>query len=104
MSGSDLLGSLIGVLLALGLVLGLAVGFVWVLRRIQEGQTGLVRRGRGEAGAARLVFVRALPLGPRERVVLIEAEGERFLVGVGGSAVTLLARWPLDAIRPEARP
>lgn len=97
MSGGDLVGSFLGVLLALGLVLGLAVGFIWVLRRLQDRQAGPRRRGSGEGASARLLFLRALPLGPRERVVLIEAEGDRFLVGVGCSAVTLLARWPAEA-------
>jgi flagellar biogenesis protein FliO len=52
------------------------------------------RRRRGFAGggpAARIELLASRPLGPRHRVVLIEVEGRRLLLGVGADAVSTLA-------------
>ena len=47
-------------------------------------------------GDRSLRFLRALPLGQRERVVLIEVGDETMLLGVGTGAITLLSRWDRD--------
>ena len=82
------LSGLFGTLIALAVVLGLA----WlILRAVKRWQD----RG-GFAGAEQngeLRFVRALAVGQRERVMLIEAEGERMLIGVAQNGVTLLRNW-----------
>jgi flagellar protein FliO/FliZ len=71
--------------LALVLVLGLIGAAVWVLRR-----TGIAPR----AGSSQLRLVTQLALGPRERVVVVEA-GERWLVlGVGAGGITRLGTMP----------
>jgi flagellar protein FliO/FliZ len=41
-----------------------------------------------------LHFVRALPVGTRERVVLLDHAGERWMLGVTAGGISLLARWP----------
>lgn len=93
MSPADLFRSLLGVMLALAFVLALAFGFIWFLKWLQDRQAGRVPGAVGEA-ADELRFLRALPLGPRERAVLVEVRGERLLLGVAAGGVTLLARWP----------
>lgn len=96
MNGPDMLRALLGVMLALALVLALAFAFIWILRRLQDRQAG--RDGSGPGGQqATLHFVRALPLGPRERAVLIDVQGERLLLGVAQERVSLLARYPLPS-------
>ncbi len=90
MTGLELLRAALGVALALLLVLGLAAGFIWLLRRLQDRQAG----SRSVDPQSRITFVRALPLGPRERAVLVDVEGERLLLGVSAGGVSLLARWP----------
>lgn len=84
--------SLLAIVLALALVLGLAWAVIWLLRRLQDRQMG-GSAGEGEEAGRTLRFVRALPIGPRERLVLVEVGGEQLLVGVGGGLVTLVAHW-----------
>lgn len=70
-----------GVLLSLVLVLALIVGLAWALRRLQS-----VRGG----GLHAMRVVAQLPLGPRERVVLIQVGERQALVGVAPGGVTSL--------------
>lgn len=89
-TGSGLVLTFLGVLAATAFVLALA----WLLLRG-------VKRWRDQQPEGdptqSLRFIRALPLGPRERAVLIEANSERLLLGVAEGGVSLLARWPAAA-------
>lgn len=88
---------LAGTLVALLFVLALAWGGLKLLRAWQD--RSLAATAPGEQA---LKFIRTLPVGPRERVMLIEAEGERLLIGVAQQSVTLLARWPARTPPPAA--
>lgn len=79
---SEGLSSLLGTSLALTLVLGLAYGVLWGLRQLQP-----TSRSDGE-----LRFVRALPLGARERLVTVVWRDEVLLIGVTSASVTLIHR------------
>jgi flagellar biogenesis protein FliO len=72
--------------LALGL--GITAFALWaaftLLRRLQ-------RRQGGRVG---LSILGAIAVGTRERVVLLEAEGVRLLIGVTPNTITLLQRLP----------
>lgn len=83
------ISGLFGMLVALGIVLGLAWICLKFLRNWQERGIGR-REGEPER---RLRFVRALAVGQRERLMLVEAEGELMLIGVSGGSVTLLRNW-----------
>lgn len=87
----DLLLNLASTVVALAFVLALAWALLRGWRRLQA-----VASGRGAAEAQALRFVRALPLGARERVVLLDHAGERWMLGVTAGGITLLARWPLE--------
>lgn len=80
-----------GTVVALAFVLLLA----WVLIRGWRRLQGLTL-GAGAVDGEALRFVRALPLGARERVVLLDHAGERWMLGVTAGGISLLARWPLD--------
>ena len=81
------LSGILGTIIALAIVLALAWAVLRGLRQWQD-------RGLGRGGAPeQLRFVRALPLGPRERVMLIEARGELMLIGVAAGSVRLLRNW-----------
>lgn len=67
-----------GLLFLLVLVLGAG----WLVKR--SGGMPALRGG----GAIKIVA--ALPLGPRERVVLIEMSGQQWLLGVSGGSVNVL--------------
>lgn len=86
MSGSFVRDLLLTVM-ALVAVLTLA----WVLLRALRG-----RLLPGPGGATRTDdtprFVRALPVGPRERVVVMDYRGERWLLGVTAGGIAVLDR------------
>jgi flagellar protein FliO/FliZ len=84
----DLLLNLASTVAALASVLLLA----WVLIRGWRRLT-LGVRGPADPGEV-LRFVRALPVGTRERVVLLDHAGERWMLGVTAGGISLLARWP----------
>lgn len=89
----------VGMVIALAIVLGLAYVSLRFLRKWQERGMG-VRDGEP---ARELRFVRALAVGQRERLMLVEAEGELMLIGVAAGSVTLLRNWgaPHDAGAPS---
>ncbi len=91
MGWAGFFSALIVTVVSLAVVLGLAWIVILMLKKIQDRSFG---DSAGVEGPRPLRFIRALPLGPRERVALIEAEGERLLVGVSAGSVTLIARWP----------
>jgi flagellar protein FliO/FliZ len=77
--------SLTPMLLALLVVLGLMGAAVWVLRRI-----GIAPR----AGSSYLRLVTQLSVGPRERVVIVEAGDRWLLLGVGTGGISRLGTLP----------
>ncbi len=90
-------GSVGGTLFALALVIGLIFGLAWLARRM-PGLGG----ARGNSG---LRVVRTLPLGTRERLVVVEVAGTQLLLGSGASGTRLLhtLETPLPA-DPPAQP
>jgi len=79
--------SVFTMLLALAFVLALAWFSIRLLRRLQLG------RAPPQQGEA-LRFVRALPVGPRERVVVVQYRGEEWVLGVTAGGISLLGRAP----------
>ena len=76
-----------GVILALAVpVVAVVFGMLalwWLVRRYAVARSG--------SGPMRVT--QALAVGPRERVVLLEAGGRRLIVGVTPASVTLLTQW-----------
>lgn len=89
--GTALTG-LLGMVIALAIVLGLAWFSLRLLKQWQD--RGFERRGEGLDRELR--FVRALPIGQRERLLLVEAQGELMLIGVSAGSVSLLRNWGSD--------
>jgi flagellar protein FliO/FliZ len=77
----NIAGELLRVLLSLAGIVVLIFAAGWVGRRLQ---------GRQLVGGRRLRCLETLPVGSRERVLLLEADGRRVLVGVGASGVRAL--------------
>lgn len=74
-------GELIRVVLSLGAIVALIFAAGWLTRRLQS---------RKFVGGRRLRCVESMSISARERVLLIEADGKRLLVGVGASGVRAL--------------
>lgn len=65
---------------------------LWVLKRLQG--------GAGRPGRA-VTLVGGLTLGPRERIAIVEAEGRRWMLGVTGQSISLIAE--LERPDPSAQ-
>lgn len=77
----DIAGSVLQMFLGLALILGLLYATLLFLKRF----------GAGASGGANLLKVRgAAPVGPRERVVLVEVAGKVLVLGVAPGRVTTL--------------
>ncbi len=87
-------------LAALALVLALA----WIALRVLRGRLGRgtgAQPGRAGGNGEALRFVRALPVGTKERVVLVEHRGERWLLGVTAGGISTIAHWNAPAAALE---
>jgi flagellar protein FliO/FliZ len=81
--------SFASMLLALAVVLALA----WLgLRLLRNRMQPRAAAGGGVDDALR--FVRALPVGPKERVVIVEHRGARWMLGVTAGGISTIAQWP----------
>jgi flagellar protein FliO/FliZ len=72
------MGDLSGVVLSLALVIGFIFAAAWLVRRMPL--------GLGKSNGP-LKVLAALPLGPKERLVLVEARGEELLIAVSPAGV-----------------
>lgn len=82
--------SLLQVILGLAVVLAAIVGLAWLFRRMSGGMLG---------GSNRLRVVSGVLVGQREKVVIVELEGEWLVLGVTSHSVNLLTKMdrPPDA-------
>jgi len=85
--------SFASMLLALALVLGLA----WIVLRLLRARLQGPRDPKA-AGDEALRFVRALPVGTRERVVIVEHRGARWMLGVSPGGISTIAHWPRSGV------
>lgn len=88
---TDALTSLTLTFGAIVLVLG---GVLWCLRRWRPGAVGTDPECR---------ILRSLPLGPRERLVVVRVGNRHLVIGVGSASVSLLCELDEAAVPPESR-
>ncbi len=69
----------------------LAIG--WFMRRLYPG---------GVASVQALKVLAALPLGPRERLLLVDAGGAQLLIGVTTQQITALHHFSEPVVLPDA--
>jgi len=89
--------SFVHMLLALAVVIAIA----WMVLRFMRAR-GSPRAGAGKAVDESLRFVRALPVGAKERVVIVEHRGERWMLGVSPGGISTIAHWAATPV-PQAR-
>lgn len=87
---------LLSTFVALAFVVALAWAAIALLKRMQQGRGSRP----GTRDDSELRFVRALPVGTKERVVVVQYRGEEWLLGVTTGGITLLARTPSLADSP----
>jgi len=76
-------------LTAFAAVIALIPISLWLLTRLQSHRTG---------GARSITVSGGLSLGPRERLVIIESQGRRWMLGVTSQSISLIAE--LDPDQP----
>jgi flagellar protein FliO/FliZ len=82
--------SFLSMIVALAVVLAAAWVVLRFMRNRMQGGAGATTGGADDA----LRFVRALPVGTKERVVIVEHRGERWMLGVTAGGISTIARWP----------
>lgn len=93
--------SFASMLLALGVVIAVA----WVaLRLLRDRLQPRAKSGSSPGTDETLRFVRALPVGAKERVVIVEYRGARWMLGVTAGGIATIAQWPADAASPAGAP
>jgi flagellar protein FliO/FliZ len=80
--------SFASMLLALAVVIAIA----WFALRLLRDR--LQPRAAADGSDDSLRFVRALPVGAKERVVIVEHRGERWMIGVTPGGISTIAHWP----------
>ena len=75
-------------LASLVLVFGLMGGLLWLLRRMQH------KLQTSAGGQRQLRLVETLSVGPRQKIVLMEVDGQRLVVGVSPQQMQALGQWP----------
>jgi flagellar protein FliO/FliZ len=83
------------------MVLALVVVIViaWLVLRLLRDR--LQPRATAAGGGDLLRFVRALPVGAKERLVIVEHRGERWMLGVTTGGISTIAHWPASAPKGE---
>lgn len=88
MNAMSALLDLLTVAVALAIVLALAFFSLKLLKRAQTGRPG---------ASDEIRYIRALPVGPRERLTLVEYGDEVLLLGVTAGQITVIDRRPRPA-------
>lgn len=83
------------VLLGLGFILALIFGSAWLMRRMGA---------MNFSGQSGLKIITGLSVGPRERVLLIEAGDKQILIGVASGSVSHLETFDQPIISSGAKP
>ncbi|MDG3088768.1 flagellar biosynthetic protein FliO [Vibrio hannami] len=78
-------------------VIALICVLAWVLKRMQHPSIG---------GQKDLKILRQLPVGTKERIAVVQAGEEQYLVGITPHSINLISRLDknLDAEQPETAP
>jgi len=79
-------------LLSFALVIALLLGCLWALRKLQSG-SGLMRA----KADARLKIVETLSLGPRQKIALVQLDGQDVLLGITAQSISPLCTTPTSA-------
>ena len=75
-------GNYLSVFFSLGIVLGLILIVGWAMKRMQRVQRG---------GSATMEVIDVLPVGPKEKILLVRVEGSRLVIAMTPGRLNTLA-------------
>lgn len=87
-------GTIVQTFAGLALILGLFLGAAWLLRRMNGGKAFM-------AGSGPLRIISSLPVGARERIVVLEIENTWLVVGIAPGQTRTLHTLPKGEMPPE---
>jgi flagellar protein FliO/FliZ len=90
--------SFLSMIVALAVVLAAAWVVLRFMRNRMQGGAGASSGGTDDT----LRFVRALPVGTKERVVIVEHRGARWMLGVTAGGISTIAHWSASDETPSA--
>lgn len=82
--------------MSFALVIVLLLALLWTLRKMQNGSSMLRKKNQ------RMHTVETLSVGPRQKILLIQVDGQDVLVGVTAHQMTALSPWPAQSVMPTA--
>jgi flagellar protein FliO/FliZ len=82
------------------LALAVVIAIAWVLLRLLRDRMQ-PRASSGSSSDQTLRYVRALHVGAKERVVIVEHRGARWMLGVTAGSINTIAHWPADTHQGE---
>jgi flagellar protein FliO/FliZ len=80
--------------LSFALVIALLLAMLWGLRKMQSGASFMRK------STQRLQTIESISVGTRQKIVLIQLDGQDVLVGVTAHQITALSPWPLQTPAP----
>ena len=80
--------------LSFALVIALLLALLWGLRKMQNG-TSFMRKN-----TPRLRTIESISMGTRQKIVLLQIDGQEVLVGVTAHHITPLSSWPVQTPAP----
>ncbi len=83
-------------LASLVLVLAVMGALLWTLRRLQNKLQASSNTTR------QMQLLETLSLGPRQKVLLMQVDGQRMLIGVTAQQMQALGQWPVAPVAPTA--
>jgi len=81
--------------LSFALVIALLLALLWGLRKMQNGP-GFMRKNM-----QRLRTIESISMGTRQKIVLLQVDGQEVLVGVTAHHITALSSWPVQTPAPD---
>lgn len=82
-------------LASLALVLVLMVALLWALRRLQH------KLQTSADPTRQMRLVETLSVGPRQKILLMQVDGQRVLIGVTAQQIQSLGQWSAEALSPS---
>jgi len=80
--------------LSFALVIALLLAMLWGLRKMQSGASFMRKNTQ------RLQTIESISVGTRQKIVLIQLDGQDVLVGVTAHQITALSPWPVQTPAP----
>lgn len=80
--------------LSFALVIALLLAMLWGLRKMQSGASFMRK------STQRLQTIESISVGTRQKIVLIQLDGQDVLVGVTAHQITALSPWPVQTPAP----